>query len=133
MSDILGEFLPVHVNNIKELADAVQKVEEISPDHVNLTTFVMVASAGSSIAITELLQEDLMRKDALIISSDAPVILCHSNADANNASNMVAGTPNPVGFYLAQGIGVALSGTSKVWAVGPTGSRISVAVTRRGH
>jgi hypothetical protein len=129
LHEIEDLIVPVSIHNVKALAEAItaQPVQIVEPGHFAMITFVLVAGAGP----VQILGEDPNREDALIQSADAAVILCHTQAQAGRPNNTVAGTPAPDGFYLAQGVGVTLTGTGALWINGPTGTRVSVAINRR--
>jgi hypothetical protein len=127
MADYDGESVLVHVTNVKDLMPPAIQVEEKEALHFSLLTFALIANARP----IKILEEDPLRADAIIISADAPCVLCHSYTQASAPQNVTAGLAAPDGFYLNTGTGVVLSGTAAVWAVGPTATRISVGVNRR--
>ncbi len=126
MPEEWGEVLPVHVTNAADLRPVPEVIEHV-PEHFSMMTYVVGPG------FTDILQEDPLRKEALIIASDAPVVLCHSQSQANSPRNQAAGLPAPDGFYAAIGVGVEISGTAKMWVAAPVSTRVSVAVTRRGR
>jgi hypothetical protein len=79
----------------------------------------------------QILALDPLRKDALIISNDAPIVLCHTAAQALSPRNSASGLPVPDGFYAGIGVGVELTGTGPLWAAAPVNTRVSVAINRR--
>ncbi len=120
------EVLHVKVTNPEDIRPPKVVTIEHEPEHFSLATYVVGPG------FIDILQEDPLRKDALIIASDAPIVICHSNSQANSPRNQAAGLPNPDGFYAATGVGVQLNGTAKLWVACPLTTRVSVAITRRG-
>lgn len=129
---ISEDVVRVHVENADDLR--VQKTEEHEPEHFAFTTRVIGNAAGYDL-YTQLLAEDPRRKDFSILTVDAPIVLCHSAAQANAASNIVATTAQPPqGAYIPAGTSFTFTGTGAVWiaATSATPTRVSVAANRRG-
>lgn len=123
-------ILSVHVENPEDLR--VLKTEEVEPEHFVFQTIVVGTGAGLDL-YRPALALDPDRKEAYIFSVDSPVVICHSQAQANAVSNQVALVPFPEGFYLGAGQGLPIKGTGRVWiaATAPTASRVSIAINRR--
>jgi hypothetical protein len=123
MSD--HEPVGVKVTNFEEM---VFRTEEKEPEHFSFTTITLVAGQAAA----TLLALDPLRKDASILSIDAPIVLCDSAAQAMSAGNQVSGFTAPDGAYVPQGTSVGLTGTGQVWAACQVNTRVSVIVNRRG-
>jgi hypothetical protein len=122
------DVVRVHVENASELHTV--RTEEREPEHFVFSTFTLIP--GQTIN-SEVLMLDPMRKGASLLAIDAAIVLCHSATQAASAANQVAGLPDPDGAYVPQGVSVALSGTGPAWFAGPTATRVSLIINRRGQ
>ena len=132
IADWVAEILPVHIKNVKEMAEAINSanVQEIRPTHFQCSTFTVGTAASAKL---DILQEDPLRDEAQIwVSSAAPasVQLCHSDAEANDALK-----GNVTGAVLLPGTTVPIRGTGKLWAVNGSGqpANVSIVATRRNR
>jgi len=126
------EIVNVHVVNPDEMSGA-SPTKEIEPEHFICSTYVVNTAQNSTIQ-AQVLALDLLRKDATILTTDNPIVICHTYRQTQDPNNQVAGVPNPVGAYLPAGASLSVSGTGPLWVVATvaTPSRVSVAVNRRG-
>jgi hypothetical protein len=79
------------------------------------------------------LPEDNTRRVARIIAIDNPVVLCHSESQAQDPSNEVTDTPQPNGGYIPTGVAVAVTCHSVVFVAATTTaseSRVFVSIER---
>jgi hypothetical protein len=77
--------------------------------------------------------EDNTRRVARIIAIDNPVILCHSENQAQDASNQVTDVPQPNGGYIPVGLVVPVTCHSVVFVAATTTaseSRVFVSIER---
>jgi hypothetical protein len=135
MSDqMIGEeYLPVKIMNPEVLENLVLPVpvQEHEPEHFICQTFVLANTQNPPYANIYL---DPMRKSVTILPIDSPVVVCHSQADAQKPDNQVASVPNPQGAYVPTGTPLSLEGSGPLWIVATvaTASRVSVVQARRG-
>lgn len=120
---VLTEAIPVVV------CDPVVTVPTV-PQHITAYT-VVVSTTGPE--VMELLPLDLLRVRATVIVSDQPVVICHSQGQAQDPSNQVASVPNPSGAYIPAGTQLVITGSQQLFvaAVQGVSSRVSVLVERR--
>jgi hypothetical protein len=81
------------------------------------------------------LPEDNTRRVARIIAIDNPVVLCHSENQAQDPSNEVTSVPQPNGGYIPTGIVVPVTSHSVVFVACTTTaseSRVFVSIERDG-
>ncbi len=123
--DFPVESIPVHLTGPVAII-----AEEKEPEDFSVQT-IIIGPLSTGEGPRQILGQDILRKDALIISNDAPIVLCHTGAQALSPRNQASGLPNPDGFYAGIGVGVELTGTGPLWAAAPVNSRVSVAVNRR--
>ena len=126
------DVIRVHIEN----ADDVKSVSTVEkePEHFAFGTRVIANAAGYD-KFTLLLNEDPQRKDWSITTIDQAIVMCHSAAQANSASNQVASTVSPPdGALINAGGAFTFVGTGPVWiaATSATPTRVSYAVNRRG-
>jgi len=119
------ESVPVHITKPVAII-----TEEKGPEDFALGTIIIGPLAADE-GPRQILALDPLRKDALIISNDQPIVLCHTAAQALSPRNQTVGLPNPDGFYCGIGVGVELTGSGPLWAAGPVNTRVSIAVNRR--
>lgn len=103
-----------------------------APQHIS--TYTVVVATGTTAQVAELLPLDLLRVSARIIVSDQAVVVCHSQAQAQDSSNRVASVPNPSGAYLPVSTApVPITGTQQMWvaATSATPARVTVISERR--
>ena len=102
----------------------------------HVTCYTRSLSTASN-PVDQILQYDPLRVRATIIVNDYPVVLCHSQPSAQDASNAVASTPAPDGAYVYASATVSstvvITGVAPVWAAATFNqtSRVSVIVERR--
>jgi hypothetical protein len=85
--------------------------------------------------LAQILDLDPLRKDAIIVVNDNPVVICHTYRQTQDPANQVAGVPFPNGGYLPVGNGPSISGTGPLWVVATTvatNTRVTVLINRRG-
>lgn len=101
------------------------------PQH--MTTYTVVVAAGTSTAVSQLLPLDLFRVRATILVNDQAVVICHSQTQAQDPSNVVAAVPNPSGAYVPAGANLVITGSQQMWvaATGATPARVTVISERR--
>lgn len=101
------------------------------PQHV--TTYTVVVATGTSTAVSQLLPLDLLRVRATILVNDQAVVICHSQTQAQDPSNVVAAVPNPSGAYVPAGSNVVITGSQQMWvaATSATAARVTVISERR--
>lgn len=128
---ISDEVIRVHVENPEEMKNP-GNTEEREPEHFSLST-VVVSTALPYNTVEQVLSQDPLRKDFSIVSLDGTIVLCHSQAQANDKANQVANVPFPVGAVLSQGMALTGTGTGRMWAVatGATPCRVGVFINRR--
>jgi len=120
------EAARVYLDNPEDL---IFRTEETEPEHFAFQTITL--QPGQTPGPQTILALDPLRKDAALISVDAPFVLCDSAMQAINNSNYVTGFPSPAGAYIAQGQPVSLSGTAQVWGACQAATRIVVILNRR--
>jgi hypothetical protein len=133
-----SEAIKVEVINAEDMR--VMQTEEHEPEHFVCNTFVLQIGdpnqpdENPQNQYASVLQLDPQRKSASIMTIDNPIVICHSENQANSPANQVPGIPAPDGVVLAVGQSVSVTGTAPLWAVATaTGnSRVSVIVNRRG-
>ena len=79
------------------------------------------------------LPEDNTRRVARIIAIDNPVILCHSENQAQDANNEVTDTPAPNGGYIPTGVVIPVTCHSVVFVAATTTateSRVFISIER---
>lgn len=133
MSDrnVSEDVIRVHVENTGDFPNP-GNAEEREPESFSLST-VVVSTAAPYNKIESVLSQDPLRKDFSLVSLDGTVILCHSQAQANSASNQSAGLPAPDGAVLGQGQAITGTGTGRMWAVatGAAPCRVGIFINRR--
>lgn len=122
------DVVRVHIENPEDLRTV--RTEEREPEHFVFSTITL--SPGQTIN-NQLLMLDAMRKSASILPIDAPLVLCHSAAQAASIANQNAAFTDPDGAYLPQGTPASLTGTGAVWGAVQVQNRISVIINRRGE
>jgi hypothetical protein len=104
------------------------------PQHA--TCYTRSLSTASN-PVDQILPYDPLRVRATVIVNDYPVVLCHSQPSAQDASNAVASTPSPDGAYVfasaTASSTVIITSVAPVWAAATFNqtSRVSVIVERR--
>lgn len=91
-----------------------------------------VIPAGGAVRI---LPTDPMRRNAIVMAIDNPIVLCQTQELAQAAANTATGTPYPTGFYLPSSgnNAVPLRARGEVWAANTSASattRVSILVER---
>jgi hypothetical protein len=116
-----------------ELCSPVVTIDTV-PQHVSCFTIVLTADEP----VQKLMDLDPLRHEAIVISLDQDVVLCHSYQQAQDPANVTAALPRPNGYILSGGAGfppyVVLETTAHLWVAAPvTGeetARISCIVKR---
>jgi len=139
------ESLAVHITGSDVPLTAPVKTEETEPEHFVIYTRVIPpfsptsepGGEGGQISgewYAQILGQDPKRKSAAIYFPDGPAILCHSEAQASDSSNLAAGTPFPQGGYFPQNSSMGVDGTGPLWVVNPGNStvRVTIVTNRRG-
>lgn len=124
------EAVPVHVMN-----DITIQTKEQEPEHFVFATITVQPPGPLAVqgqGPQELLGLDPMRKSAAILAIDAPIVVCHSPAQAGSAGNQVSGFIAPDGAYIPALVPVSITGTAAVYVTCQTATRVSVISNRRG-
>ena len=122
------DIVRVHIENADDIRTV--RTEEREPEHFVFSTITL---APGQTVNNNLLMLDPMRKAASLLPIDAPLILCHSAAQAASVSNQNAAFTDPDGAYVPQGTSIALTGTGPVWGAVQAACRVSVIINRRGE
>lgn len=135
MKDIADGTVRVHIDNPEDLKGDL--TEEIEPQHFVCTTFSLAAATPNNPNgnTAQVLYLDTLRKNAVILSIDSAVVVCHTWRQTQDPANQVAAVPFPDGYYLPIGVPLEIDGTGPLWVVATqiaTSSRVSVAINRRG-
>jgi hypothetical protein len=124
------EAVPVHVMN-----EILIKTQEQEPEHFVFSTVTVQAPsplAAQGQGPQLLLAEDPLRKNAALIPIDAPIVVCHSSAQASSLANQAAGFPAPDGSYIPALLPLSLAGTAAVWVTAQVATRVTLIINRRG-
>lgn len=126
----LGEIAPIPV----QVCESVLTVPTI-PQHANTYTIVLSTATnnGYGSGVDILLVQDPLRVKATVMTIDQPVVVSHSQTQANSSSNQAATVPNPSGAYLPITTPLVIATTQEMFvaATSATPTRISVIVERR--
>jgi hypothetical protein len=137
------EAVPVHlVGTDIQIGPQDNTVTEHEPEHFVFYTRVIPPFSGSPEPGVEgsgawyeqVVNLDPLRKSVSIYFPDGPAILCHSEAQASDSSNLTTGTPFPQGAYFPAGSSMSADGTGPVWVVNPgtTAVRVTIVQNRWG-
>jgi hypothetical protein len=134
-SQVKDGAVEVHVTNFEDAS--ATRTEEVEPEHFVAVTFSLAAPVANNPLgnIANILEQDPLRKEAEIIVSDNPVVLCHSFRQTQDPANQVATVPFPNGAYLPVGTSITIRGTGPMWVVATTvasSTRVAVIINRRG-
>lgn len=127
----------VHVDNHEDFK--ITRTEEHEPEHFECRTYTVNGTITAQVQqnaqkYVRILELNPLRKEAAILSLDATVVICHSEAQANSVANQIAGLPDPDGVPLGVNQNLSVSGSGPLWAVATVAgvARIAVIANVRG-
>jgi hypothetical protein len=119
--------IPVHVTGADVSLAPAAPVKPRKVRKITCRTFILTASQR----VSQILVEDLTRREAYVQVSGADVVLCGDKGQAGDPANITTGLPAPNGTFLSHTNTAPwpLRTTGALWAASPAAANALVAVT----
>ena len=117
-------------DKIEDRAYRAVKVADEMPEDASAHTFVVSDASG----IQRLLGQDMLRRRAVVLTLDQPVVIATGLAEASDSNNPAAGTAavSASGFVLPINVPLVLETRHEIWVTptSATATRVSVLVEK---